>query len=133
MNIGIPQIKNEEVKNFLEKIKTAATNRLESENKNLESREKKQKDILLYLENEKNALERIKKLLSDGRDKEQTQENFELELENLISEREYLFLHFPDGYKCDTKNTSFLKRVRSELDFFLKDIKNAAEDLRENK
>ncbi len=129
LNIGIPQIKNDGVKNFLEKIKTSETNRLESENKNHESKEKVKKDILLYLKNEKNALERIKNLLSNGRDEKQTQEDFEKELENLISVREYLFLHFPDGYKCDTKNTSFLKRVRSELDFFLKDIENAADFL----
>lgn len=129
LNIGIPQVKNEEVKNFLQQITAAETNLLELEDENLESREKIKNGVLLYLKNEKNALERIKTLLSNGKDEKQTQKDFDKELENLISEREYLFLHFPDGYKYDTKNTSFLKRVRSEIDFFLKDIKNASEVL----
>ena len=132
LNLGIPQVKNGAVKNFLKKIKNNGTSLLNSENQNIKSKEKIRRDILLYMKNEENALERIKNLLSNGKGEKQTQENFEKELENLITEREYLFLHFPDGYKCDTKDISFLKRVRSGLDFFLKDIKNAAEFLQKS-
>ncbi len=39
----------------------------------------------------------------------------------ILEEADYLYLHFPDGYK-PSLDTSFLKRVRSEIDFFLKDI-----------
>ena len=37
----------------------------------------------------------------------------------LISQREYLYLHFPDGHKVSTE-VSFLKRVRAEIEIFLK-------------
>ena len=39
----------------------------------------------------------------------------------ILKEREYLYLHFPDGTKLSLSQ-SFLNRVRAELDFFLKDI-----------
>lgn len=39
----------------------------------------------------------------------------------ILEEADYLYLHFPDGYK-PSLDLSFLKRVRSEIDFFLKDI-----------
>ena len=77
-----------------------------------------------YLEAEEKALNRIKELLMYGKDVASCSCSLEEELQELISPREYLFLHFPDGYKCDTKDLSFLKRVRSQIDFFLKDIKN---------
>ena len=37
----------------------------------------------------------------------------------LIDQREYLYLHFPDGHKIST-DVSFLKRVRAEIEIFLK-------------
>ena len=39
----------------------------------------------------------------------------------ILEEADYLYLHFPDGYR-PSLDVSFLKRVRSEIDFFLKDI-----------
>lgn len=39
----------------------------------------------------------------------------------LLESMDYLYLHFPDGYKASLE-LSFLKRVRAEIDFFLKDI-----------
>lgn len=39
----------------------------------------------------------------------------------ILEEADYLYLHFPDGHRPSLE-TSFLKRVRSEIDFFLKDI-----------
>ena len=43
------------------------------------------------------------------------------EIEKLLLSREYLYLHFPDGLKASL-DLSFLKRVRAEIDFFIKDI-----------
>ncbi|MEE3314782.1 MAG: hypothetical protein VZR56_11580, partial [Treponema sp.] len=44
------------------------------------------------------------------------------QIRSILEKREYLFLHFPDGYKlCMEEN--FLKRVRAEIDFFLKEMK----------
>jgi len=79
------------------------------------------KKVADYINDEKKALERIKEILIEGK-KVEKEIPLEKELENLLKGREYLYLHFPDGYKLDCSNLSFLKRVRSELDFFLKDL-----------
>ena len=81
--------------------------------------------IISFLEAEEKALNRIKELLMFGKDVARCSCSLEDELHELIAPREYLFLHFPDGYKCDTSDLSFLKRVRGQLDFFLKDIKRS--------
>lgn len=49
----------------------------------------------------------------------------EEKLLNLLEQHEYLYLHFPDGYKKPNLSQSFLKRIRAEIDFFLKDIDGA--------
>lgn len=72
---------------------------------------------------EKNALTAIKDLLSNGdisiyRDPTLT---FNEQLTELLQNRDYLYLHFPDGYNFST-DISFLKRIRAEIDFFIKDI-----------
>lgn len=80
-----------------------------------------EKDAIIkaYLKKEKAALNEIKKILTG----ESTSEGDTTErLQSLIEMREYLFLHFPDGHKCDSSNLSFLKRVRTEIDWFLKII-----------
>lgn len=90
--------------------------------------------IRIFYKNEKKALERIKELLVNGTNAAPNMSNGKIiatendvraELNSLLSRREYLYLHFPDGYKCDVTNISFLKRVRAEIDFFLKDINRA--------
>lgn len=83
----------------------------------------KQKETQNYIMQEKTALERIRELLSKG-DKAlpPPEPSLQIELKNLLTEREYLYLHFPDGYKCNVDDLSFLKRIRNELDFFLKDF-----------
>ena len=81
-------------------------------------------DIVAFLQTEEKALNRIKELLMFGNDVASCSCSLDDELHSLIAPREYLFLHFPDGYKCGTNDLSFLKRVRSQIDFFLKDIKN---------
>jgi hypothetical protein len=39
-----------------------------------------------------------------------------------LSERDYLFLHFPDGYRGADASSAFLKRARIELEYFLKTL-----------
>jgi hypothetical protein len=81
-------------------------------------------DIENALKKESESLLRIKELLSKGDNAVPAPSpDLETELSRLLEKREYLYLHFPDGYKCDVKNLSFLKRVRSEIDFFIKDLK----------
>ena len=40
----------------------------------------------------------------------------------LVQDREYLYLHFPDGHKF-AYTQSFLNRVRIEIDYYLKILK----------
>lgn len=41
---------------------------------------------------------------------------------NILNDCGYLYLHFPDALTADLLNTNFLKRVRIELEYFLKTI-----------
>lgn len=48
----------------------------------------------------------------------------EADLKALLEECSYLYVHFPDARHGAVLSQSFLNRVRSEIDFFLKDIEN---------
>jgi len=70
-----------------------------------------------YLSNEKHQLLKLKGLLT-GEISIETQK-LEDEIKKIAVPREYLYLHFPDGYSFQY-NQSFLNRIRTEIDFFLK-------------
>ncbi|MCF0241840.1 MAG: motility associated factor glycosyltransferase family protein [Treponema sp.] len=70
-----------------------------------------------FLDKEKIALNRIKSILS-GEIKMEEENRYKI-LKELLLNREYLYLHFPDGYALSME-LNFLKRVRSEIDGFLK-------------
>lgn len=79
--------------------------------------------VSAFLNGEKTALLTLKDLLMHGdasgfRD---TAVSLDAQLRALLTGREYLYLHFPDGYRVST-GTAFLKRVRAEIDFFLKQL-----------
>ncbi len=77
------------------------------------------KEIEDYLSNERKALKELCNLLTgktDLKDKELLEE-----IKKIAEPREYLYLHFPDGYKFSTSQ-SFLNRIRTEIDYFLKFI-----------
>lgn len=92
------------------------------------------KNISSFCEKEKRKLEELRSLLSDG-EKSPFRNNLPEEIslseqiKKLAEEREYLFLHFPDGYAFKMEQ-SFLKRIRAETDFFIKQLEIA---MRENK
>ena len=75
------------------------------------------KEINEYLSNERKALEKLRDLLT-GHTKLKGEELMQ-KIESIAKPREYLYLHFPDGYKFSTSQ-SFLNRIRTEIDFFLK-------------
>ncbi len=87
-----------------------------------------EKNIRSFFEGEVFALTRLRSLLSKEIEAEKGH-TLEEEIKKILLEREYLFLHFPDGYKMRHTDVSFLKRIRSEIDFFLKDINNALSTL----
>jgi len=77
--------------------------------------------ISSYLSEEKDALNELKDLLVNGEKSKYKKESLTLDEQiiTLLSPREYLFLHFPDGNRASTLKP-FLKRVRAEIDSFLK-------------
>lgn len=75
------------------------------------------KDIDAYLANERKALEYLRDLLT-GKTKLKEDELMS-EITKIAEPREYLYLHFPDGYRFNTSQ-SFLNRIRTEIEFFLK-------------
>ncbi|MDE5614347.1 MAG: hypothetical protein K2I74_06840, partial [Treponemataceae bacterium] len=85
-----------------------------------------QQTVDAFFTQEHAALERLKALLMHGERVKSPDMTVREEIAQLLARREYLYLHFPDGYQCTVDDLSFLKRVRSEIDFFLKDIQLAA-------
>ena len=81
--------------------------------------ERKALSVRNFYEKEECALERLKNILSSGRN--MSEDERRVKIEKLLAAREYLYLHFPDGLKASF-DLSFLKRVRAEIDFFIKDI-----------
>lgn len=73
--------------------------------------------IKSYLSQEKNALLQLKDLFT-GKEKT-TEDERTKKITALLENREYLFLHFPDGYKLNLSQ-DFLNRIRIEIDYFLK-------------
>lgn len=78
--------------------------------------------IISFYEQELSALQRIRLILSGETKTDNSFTDAKNELEKLLSEREYLYLHFPDAAAGLKTETSFLKRIRAEIDFFIKDI-----------
>jgi len=76
-----------------------------------------------FYDEEKKALQVIQSLLSEGEQSQHRNPALSLteQLRGLLEVREYLYLHFPDGYRLSLE-APFLKRVRAEIDFFLKQI-----------
>ena len=75
------------------------------------------KEIDNFFQNERHALEELRNLLTGHTDFKG--EELMHKIESIAKPREYLYLHFPDGFKFSLEQ-SFLNRIRTELDFFLK-------------
>jgi hypothetical protein len=71
-----------------------------------------------FLENEKKMLVKLKELLT-GKQKIQAADK---EIARLVTEMDYLYLHFPDGHRGYSSEKNFLNRVRIELEYFLKTL-----------
>lgn len=113
LDLGLSQIKPNDFWNFARNLNPNQKKLNLSKNKNIE-------EIGKFLKEEEKALNRIKELLIFGNDVAKCDSTVESELEELISCREYLFLHFADGFRFDVKNLSMLKRISTEIDNFLK-------------
>jgi len=96
----------EMILNFPEDIKSIRPDYTEKNEKNYKIKE--------FLEEELDSLRKLKFRLISGSEME--------EIIPSLKKMEYLYLHFPDGYKEPALEISFLNRVRAEIDFFIKDI-----------
>ncbi len=76
-------------------------------------------EIKKYLDSEIEVLHSLRDLLTGKTDLKGP--TLLAEIEKLAKPREYLYLHFADGAHFST-NQSFLNRIRTEIDFFLKYI-----------
>ena len=76
-------------------------------------------EIKDFLATEHSTLEYLRDLLTGNT--ELTGEALLEEIKKTAAPREYLYLHFADGWQFST-NQSFLNRLRTEIDFFLKKI-----------
>ena len=75
--------------------------------------------IAHILKKEAASLEELKALLTG--ETKLPADQLEEKITQLIKEREYLYLHFPDGHKF-AYTQSFLNRVRVEIDYYLKSL-----------
>ena len=75
--------------------------------------------ISIILKQETSSLQELKSLLTG--EKQLPAEELQKEITRLRQEREYLYLHFPDGHKF-AYTQSFLNRVRVEIEYYLKII-----------
>ena len=82
-----------------------------------------------YLRQEESALEDLRSILSGTKDTAPAAR--QKQIAALLEEREYLYVHFPDGFAPST-DVRFLTRARAEIDFFLKDIRRARKFLCDN-
>ncbi len=74
-------------------------------------------DTEKWILQEKNALLYLKSLLTEKT--EFNEEKLKEEIIKTAEKREYLYLHFPDGWIFQYSQ-SFLNRIRTQIDFFLK-------------
>ncbi len=78
-----------------------------------------------FLAKERTALVQLRNIFTGKTKIPDSQQN--AQIERLLQNREYLYLHFPDGYRLSLSQ-DFLNRVRIELDYFLKIIGKASEN-----
>ncbi|MCR5045683.1 MAG: DUF115 domain-containing protein [Treponema sp.] len=81
-----------------------------------------------FLNSELHELKALADLLSNGEQSFARDKKLSLDeqIMSSLQEKDYLFLHFPDGTAASLER-SFLTRVRAQIDFFAKDIELALE------
>jgi hypothetical protein len=84
---------------------------------NMENRKAKREALMAFIKQERNVLFILKNILTGAATPE--------ELEELLDDCDYLWAHFPEcagagGRRPEATDISFLKRVRTEIDPFIK-------------
>lgn len=120
INLGLPQLTSNDFFEYSKNI--SQTNNNFSLPKSCVS----ESIINNLLLNEYNELQILKDLLVNGTSSREYNSLFPLEeqISQLLKSKDYLYMHFPDGYNFNTSE-SFLKRIRAEIDSFIKLFKIA--------
>ena len=101
------------------------------ENENLhEQKSEAQKNAFDFLQEERRALLALADILSNGEKAKSRAKDISYgeQILHLLENREYLYLHFPDG-ESPKQEKNFLNRVRIQADYFLKEIDVALKSL----
>jgi hypothetical protein len=77
--------------------------------------------LTAFLSEEKDRLRAIRAILT-GQDARKEGEADRLR--ECVEESDYLYLHFPDGYRGYSASDAFLRRIRIELEYFLKTLEH---------
>lgn len=93
-------------------------------NQDLNIIQQKKENILNFIQNEINDLSILKDILINGENSSLRQKLIPLpiQINNIIKDKEYLFIHFPDAFG-KTNMQSFYNRLKIEIMFFLKELK----------
>lgn len=115
INLNLPIVKTEKLLEFSKNI-TADKNKIL-----LPEPLVTEEAILNLINNELSELNKLKDLLINGTASKKYDSSISLneQIKNILKERDYLYIHFPDGHTCTTEE-SFLKRIRAEIDSFIK-------------
>ena len=106
-------------------IATKTADRARLTDSDPDDRVAQKKAIRIFLESEKEKLETVRSVLTGTIDIENANDFLSREIRDM----DYLFAHFPDAYKGYRNDPDFLKRVRVELEYFLKTINTAITEL----
>ena len=90
--------------------------------------QKNKTELLQYFKQETAALTELRSILTGETKLPEAERNNRII--ELLKDREYLYLHFPDGWKVST-DIAFLKRVRAEIEVFIKIFGSSAKTTRQ--
>ena len=90
--------------------------------------QKNKTELLQFFKDETAALTELRSILTGETKLTEAERNNRII--ELLKDREYLYLHFPDGWKVST-DIAFLKRVRAEIEAFIKIFGSSAKTTRQ--
>lgn len=114
LDLGLKRKDFSQIISEITQMKQTNTTEVDVCKKNTETKQQLFEKIQEFYYKEEVMLQELREGLSTGNISQER-------ILEILEEADYLYLHFPDGYK-PSLDISFLKRVRSEIDFFLKDI-----------
>ena len=125
LSLGLETLSTEKTAEILGTDFNDGTETNEKENYIAESRPGNINNISGFIKNEKELLEKLRSILTGTGTEIKCIDNKKTDLETLLDQADYLWSHFPDcagteGRRPPSTDLIFLKRVRAEIDPFIK-------------